>query len=77
MKFDVFVMTIDAIVAINYENLQNAIAINFVENFANFEFNFSINSTNFEQILFVEITIYDDINIKIKFVNVIEHYFEL
>ena len=62
---------------INYENL-NAIATNFVDaNSTNSEFNFSINSTVFEQILLVEITIYDDDNTRIKFVNVIEHYFEL
>ena len=70
-------MTIDATITINYKNL-NAIATNFVDaNSTNFEFNFSINSTVFEQILLAKITIYDDDNIKIKFANVIEHYFEL
>ena len=39
-------MTIDAIIAINYENLHNANAINFVAHEVN-TINFSINSNNF------------------------------
>ena len=70
-------MTIDAIMTISYENL-NAIAINFADaNSTDFELNFSINSATFEQILLAEITVYDDDSIRIKLVNVIEHYFEL
>ena len=78
MKLDVFVMTIDAIVATNYESL-NAIAINFVDaNEINFN-NFVASSANInvKEILFVDITIYDDVNTRIKFANVIANYSNL
>ena len=71
MKLDVSVMTIDAIVAIHYESL-NAIAINFVDaNEINFN-NFVVSSVNInvKEVLSVDITIYDNVDTRIKFVNV-------
>ena len=85
MKMNVFVMTINAIMTINYENLHNANAINFVAHKVN-AINFSINSNNFivsninvnlKEILFTNITIYDDVNIRIKFANVTTNYSNL
>ena len=82
-------MTIDAIITINYKTLHDAIAINFVVLNFNFTINFAINSCensnnsvsnsniNVEKILFANITIYDDINARIKFANVIENYSKL
>ena len=78
MKLDVFVMTIDATVAINYENL-NAIAINFVDaNEINFN-NFVVSNVNIDvkKILSIDIRIYDDLNTRIKFANVIANYSNL
>ena len=82
MKFDVFVMIVDTIVATNYENL-NAIAINFVDaneiNFSNIFINFAVSNVNInvKKILFVDITIYDDVDTRIKFTNVIANYSNL
>jgi hypothetical protein len=92
MKMNVFAMIVDAIIAINYENLHNAnnaIAINFVANEANVinsSINFEINSYNFtifdvdacvKKILTTNITIYDNVNTRIKFANVIANYSNL
>ena len=82
MKFDVFVMTIDAIVATNYENL-NAIATNFVDaneiNSSNISINSAVSSVNLnvKEVLFADITIYDDVDTRIKFANVIASYSNL
>ena len=82
MKFDVFIMTVDATVAINYENL-NTIAINFVDaneiNFSNIFINFAVSNVNInvKKILFVDITIYDDIDTRTKLTNVIANYSNL
>ena len=89
MKFNISIMTIDAIITINYKNLHDAIAINFVVSKFNFTINFAINSCenfnnsvsnsniNVEKILFANITIYDNINARIKFANIIENYSKL
>ena len=78
MKLDVFVMTADAIVATSYENL-NAIATNFVDaneiNFNNFAA--SSASINVKEVLSVDITIYDNVDTRIKFANVIASYSNL
>ena len=47
MKFDVSILTIETIIAINYENLHDTIAINFVANLINFAFNFARNFNDF------------------------------
>ena len=84
MKMNVSAMTADATMTINYENL-NAIAINFVAQKVN-AINSSINSSNFvassanaslKEILFTDITIYDDIDTRTKFANVIASYSNL
>ena len=78
MKFDVFVMTVDATVATNYKSL-NAIAINFVDaNEINFN-NFAVSNVNInvKEILSIDITIYDDVDTRIKFANVIASYSNL
>ena len=85
MKFNVSILTIDAIVAISYKNL-NAIAINFVDANVDFAFNFARNfndftvvnfSINVKKILFVEIIVYDDVNARTKFANVALNYSNL
>ena len=82
MKLDVFVMTADATVATNYENL-NAIAINFVDaneiNSSNIFINFAVSNVNInvKEVLFADITIYDDVDTRIKFANVIASYSNL
>ena len=85
MKMSVSVMTVDATMIINYENLHNANAINFVAHEVN-AINFAINSSNsitssvnvnLKEVLFTNITIYDDVNIRIKFANVTANYSEL
>ena len=82
MKLDVFVMTADAIVAINYENL-NAIATNFVDaneiNSSSIFINSAVSSVsiNVKEILSADITIYDDVDTRIKFTNVIASYSNL
>ena len=86
MKFDVSILTTGAIIAINYENLHDAIATNFVANLINFAFNFARNfndfivvnfSINTKKMLFVEIIVYDDVNARIKFANVALNYSKL
>ena len=75
-------MTTDATVAINYENL-NAIAINFVDaneiNFSNISINSAVSnaSINVKEVLSADITIYDDVDTRIKFANVIANYSNL
>ena len=85
MKMSVFAMIIDATIAINYEDLYNANAINFVAHEVN-AINSSINSSNstassvnvsLKKILSTNITIYDDIDTRIKFANVIANYSNL
>ena len=85
MKFDVSILTIDATVATNYENL-NAIATNFVDANVDFAFNSARNSNdsivvnfsiNAKKILFVEIIVYDDVNARTKFANVALNYSKL
>ena len=82
MKLDVSVMTIDAIVAINYENL-NAIATNFVDaneiNSSNISINSAVSSANInvKEVLSADITIYDDVDTRTKFANVIASYSNL
>ena len=82
MKLDVFVMTADATVATNYENL-NAIAINFVDaneiNSSNIFINFVVSNANInmKKVLFADITIYDDVDTRTKFANLIANYSNL
>ena len=86
MKFDVSILIVDATIAINYENLHDAIATNFVANLINFSINSASNSNNSivsnvnisaKEVLSVEITIYDDVNARIKFANVVTNYSNL
>ena len=85
MKMNVSAMTVDAIMTTNYENLHNANAINFVAHEIDL-INSSINSSNFiasnvnaslKKILFTDITIYDDVDTRTKFANVIANYSNL
>ena len=84
MKMNVFIITTDAIMTTNYESL-HASAINFVTHEIN-AINSSINSNNsiasnvnvnLKEILFTDITIYDDVNIRIKLANVTTSYSNL
>ena len=85
MKMNVFIMTVDATITTNDENLHNANAINFVAHEIN-AINFSINSNNFiassanvnlKKVLFTNITIYDDVSTRIKFANIATSYSNL
>ena len=85
MKMSVSAMTADATMTINYENLHNANATNFVAHEVN-AINSAINSSNsiassanvnLKEVLSTDITIYDDVSTRTKFANVTTSYSEL